>query len=139
MDAKQTISAGGVVVNSGNKVLVVNQHGTSWSLPKGHVELGETIMDAAKREIEEESGITALQFVKELGNYQRYKIGQNGGEDTSEMKTIFMFLFRTVQDSIQPKEGMEISEAQWIDKNLVANLLTHQKDKLFFLEVLKEI
>ena len=37
----ETQTAGGVVVNKKGRILVVNQRGTSWSLPKGHIEPGE--------------------------------------------------------------------------------------------------
>ena len=47
---KKTRSAGGVVVNDYGKILVVNQRGTSWSLPKGHIEENESEVEAAKRE-----------------------------------------------------------------------------------------
>ena len=57
----ETRSAGGVVVNAEGKVLVVNQHGTSWSLPKGHIEDGEDALAAARREIYEESGVSDLE------------------------------------------------------------------------------
>ena len=53
---KNTKSAGGVVKNQEGKILVVNQRGTSWSLPKGHIEEGEDSLTASRREIEEESG-----------------------------------------------------------------------------------
>ncbi|MCK4247280.1 MAG: NUDIX hydrolase, partial [Methanomicrobia archaeon] len=43
---KQTKSAGGVVINEDNQVLVVNQNGNSWSLPKGHIDYGEDKLDA---------------------------------------------------------------------------------------------
>ena len=73
-----TVTAGGVVINQQGMVLVVNQHGTSWSLPKGHVDPGEEPLQAAIREIMEESGITDLHFLIRLGAYGRYKIGENG-------------------------------------------------------------
>ena len=53
---KHTQSAGGVVLNKKGEVLVVSQRGTSWSLPKGHIDKGEDALGAAKREIYEESG-----------------------------------------------------------------------------------
>lgn len=129
-----TRSAGGVVTNGDGKVLVVSQHGTSWSLPKGHIDPGEDALTAAKREIQEESGIAELQLIRELGTYQRYKIGAQGGEDTSELKTITMFLFQTTQKSLRPIDP-DNPEARWVPKSEVAALLTHPKDKEFFLSL----
>lgn len=128
---KETRSAGGVVVNSKGEVLVVSQHGTSWSLPKGHIDPGEDPLAAAKREIYEESGVSELQLLRELGTYQRYKIGVNGGEDRSELKTITMFLFKTSQNSLKPTDP-DNPEARWVVKKEVADLLTHPEDKKFF-------
>ena len=74
-----TYSAGGVVLNARGQVLVTNQNGDSWSLPKGHIEKGEEIFDAAKREIVEESGVKNLTFVKPLPSYKRFRIALDGG------------------------------------------------------------
>jgi len=135
---KQTTSAGGVVVNKDGLVLVVNQRGNSWSLLKGHVERGENVLDAAKREIYEESSIGQLEFLSDLGSYQRYKISLDGGDDMSELKTIFMYLFKTDQLLLNPIDP-ENPEARWVNKNEVAELLTHRKDKEFFLSVIDRI
>lgn len=99
---KQTQSAGGVVVNTEGMVLICSQHGTSWSLPKGHIEEGEDALQAAKREIYEESGIAQLKYIKELGTYKRYRIAKDGSEDKTEHKTITIFLFSTQQNTINP-------------------------------------
>lgn len=138
METKQTKSAGGVVLNKQGLVLVVNQRGKSWSLPKGHIEEGEGALEAAKREISEESGIDRLELICELGAYGRYRISPDGGEDFSESKTIFMFLFKTDQDALKPADP-ENTEARWVEKNEVADLLTHTKDKAFFLSVIDKI
>lgn len=126
-----TVSAGGVVLNRGGQVLVVSQHGTSWSLPKGHVDEGEDALTAARREIYEESGLRTLTLIRELGSYQRYRIGKDGGEDTSELKTIFMFLFETPETGLAPVDP-ENPEARWVDREEVAGLLTHPRDREFF-------
>ena len=48
---------------AGDQVLVVNQRGLSWSLPKGHIEEGEDALDAARREAVRtgRSGVVPLQ------------------------------------------------------------------------------
>lgn len=135
---RNTKSAGGVVLNTNGDVLVVSQHGTSWSLPKGHVEEGEDAMAAARRETQEESGISSLEYIKDLGSYQRYKISKDGGDDQSELKTIIIFLFRTNQLELKPIDP-ENPEARWVKKEGVVNLLTHSKDKEFWLSVMGEL
>src|SRR5258708_16522124 len=99
---KKTRSAGGVVTNSEGKVLVVSQRGTSWSLPKGHIDRGESALVAAKREIYEESGIRDLELIHELGTYERHRIGVDAGDARSELKVITMFLFRPIDKSFIP-------------------------------------
>lgn len=128
----KTQSAGGIIMNPNGEILVVSQHGNSWSLPKGHIESGESLLDAAKREIHEESGITELKFIRELGTYERFKIGKNGGEDKSELKQITMFLYHTTQWELKPTDS-ENPEACWLPVSQVADRLTHPADKAFFL------
>jgi ADP-ribose pyrophosphatase YjhB (NUDIX family) len=128
---RKTRSAGGVVTNEEGRVLVVSQRGTSWSLPKGHIDFGEDALTAAKREIYEESGIRDLELVRELGSYERHKIGANGGDDRSELKKITMFLFRTREKNLKPMDPGN-PEARWVEKSKVVSLLTHEKDKQFF-------
>lgn len=133
--AKITESAGGIVLNDEGKVLVVSQHGTSWSLPKGHIDPGEDALTAARREIYEESGVSQIELLKDLGSYQRYRIGQHGGDDRSEFKKIYIFVFRTNQKDLKPIDPHN-PQALWVDKHKVANMLTHPKDQEFFKSVL---
>lgn len=134
----RTESAGGVVLNPAGRVLVVNQMGTSWSLPKGHLEEGEAAEAAARREILEEAGLADLKLVRPLGAYTRFKIGRDGGEDRSELKTITMFLFTTGASALKPGDP-ENPEARWVDPGRVGRLLTHPKDRAFFLRVLPSL
>ena len=135
---KATESAGGVVVNPKDEVLVVSQSGNSWSLPKGHLDSGENELQAARREIYEESGIRQLELIKKLGTYERPRIALHGGDDDSEIKRITLFYFRTAQMDLKPVDAMN-PEARWVEKSRVAALLTHPKDKEFYLSVMKEL
>lgn len=138
INQKKTESAGGVVTNKIGRVLLVNQRGRTWSLPKGHVEPGEEIKTAAIREIEEETGITRLTFIKDLGSYRRYKIGLEGRDDTGELKNIHMFLFTTDEMKLSPKD-INHPEARWVHPEDVEGLLTHPKDKVFFKSIRSQI
>jgi len=127
-------SAGGVVINPAGRVLCVSQRGTSWSLPKGHIHAHEDLVQAAIREIAEESGLTHLVFIRFLGTYQRYRIGPQG-DDPSELKTLHMFLFRTDETELHPTDP-DNPEARWVEVDKVVELLTHQKDRDFFLGII---
>jgi ADP-ribose pyrophosphatase YjhB (NUDIX family) len=127
-----TYSAGGIVINDLKQVVVVKQDNGTWSFPKGHLELGETTLEAAKREVCEESEVTDLELIKELGTYQRAK---NNDDSTGIRKNITLFLFKTNQKELKPVDP-ENPEARWVDKDKVADLLSYAKDREFFLKIL---
>ena len=56
-----------------------------------------------------------MEYIKDLGTYQRYKISKDGGDDQSELKTITIFLFRTNQLELKPIDP-ENPEARWVKK-----------------------
>lgn len=135
---KKTQSAGGIVLNQKGEVLIVNQNANSWSFPKGHIEPGEDPLTAAHREIYEETGIVKLQLIKPLGKYERYKISLTSGDDRSELKEIFMFLFMTRQRKLQPLDPTH-PEARWVSFQKGLQLLTHPKDRKFLTKVFPPI
>jgi ADP-ribose pyrophosphatase YjhB (NUDIX family) len=134
--AELSRSGGGVVVGADGKILVVSQNGDSWSLPKGRLELGEDALQAALREIKEESGITQLELVRPLGKYRRFIIAKGGqGEDESVEKEIELFLFTTNETDLKPQDS-DNPEAKWANPADVARILTHPKDQEFFANIL---
>ena len=131
---KKTQIAGAVVLSDKGNILIVNQNGNSWSLPKGHVEPGETTEQTAVRETYEEAGISGLHLVKQLGSYERYKIGKNEEDDKSELKHITMYLFHAKEVEPHPHDPTN-PEARWLNPSDVAETLTHSKDKEYFLSI----
>lgn len=61
---RQAPAAGGVVIID-NQFVAIERNGIP-DLPKGHIEKGESPEVAALREVEEETGITDLEIIKEL-------------------------------------------------------------------------
>lgn len=133
MKRRRTISAGGVVLNRKGQVLVVNQRGRAWSLPKGHLDPGESLLEAAIREIREESGVADLSLVHYLGCYERCRIGKFGGEDPSELKELHFFLFRSGQVTLVPMDAADHPEARWMRFAEAVALLTHPSDRDFLI------
>ena len=130
---KQTNVAGGVVINPKKGIAIVNQNHDSWSLPKGHVEANENSLEAAKREIYEETGLLKIKYIKKLGSYKRYRIGLDGKDDHLELKLIDIFLFITAEYKLKPIDKHN-PEACWVSIDKAIDLLTHPKDKLFLKE-----
>jgi len=121
--------AGGIVIFQ-DQVLVIHQNANSWSLPKGHCDPGEDVEFTARREIAEESGVSALDLITPLGTYARHKLALGGGDDLRELKEITMFLYRALSPrlgSIEPQ-----SRPVWVHHSVVADLLSHPKDRAFY-------
>ena len=131
MKSKETKSAGGIIYNDKNEVVIVNQNHDSWSLPKGHIDSGESSLEAALREIYEETGIKKPTYIRSLGKFKRYRIGLDGNDDLSELKTIAIYLFKSNQINLQPIDPNN-PEAIWVNVEEAYKLLSHKEDKSFF-------
>ena len=132
MNLKVDFAAGGIVIDS-NKILLVKNRKSEyvddpksfWGFPKGHMEDGETPKDAAKREVEEETG-----FIVELTNEKplaesRYEILVN---KEKVKKTVWFFKMNVVK-AFDSEPDDEIEEVALVDYETAINLLTHPEDK----------
>ena len=97
----------GVVLFNGQKVLLL-QYATGqkegdwelqghWDFPKGHVDKGETEVETATRELEEETGIKNIIFLDKFRKTINYNI-QKG--DRNIAKEVVFFVATTVEKEI---------------------------------------
>ena len=135
---KHAKCSGGIIINKNQEIAIVNQNHDSWSLPKGHIDPGESRLDAAKREIYEETGIIDLKLIRYLGEYSRYRIGLDGNDDKSELKTIYIFLFHSDQKELNPVDQNN-PEAKWVHYTNVEKILTHPEDKKFYTDKITKL
>lgn len=133
-NVKHTYSAGGIIINKDRQVLLINEGGDFWGLPKGRIEKHEKAHTAARREIQEETGLTNIELLKKLGSYQRHPIIA-GSEDQTELKTITLFLFLAASDI--PTINDEDNECAWFTVEQALSKLTHPKDKAFFIKAMQ--
>jgi tRNA (uracil-5-)-methyltransferase TRM9 len=109
-------SAGGVVVRKeGEKYLVALERDGSLVdspylfIPKGHLDPGETLEEAARREIHEEVGVSELVYDRFLMKTEREAM--IGGE----WKNMYYFLYTTNQVELKPVATDKPHEAKWVD------------------------
>ena len=129
---RKTTSAGGVVLNREGRILLVQEYGYYWGLPRGHVEDGEDLLSAAIREVNEETGLTDIQYITDLGSYERPTFDKEAHDTHDELKHITFFLFTTDQTALRPQDK-NITKARWVYPEAVSSYLIHPKDKRFYL------
>ncbi len=138
MQEPNTRCAGGIVLgDSGTIALVRNQKSTLWFFPKGKIDAGETDEEAARREIAEETGLTNLEYIDDLGSYERPRIHKDGSDHT-EIKTIHMYLFAAPPHS-EVAPTLEIEEAKFVPFKHVLESLYHPKDRAWFITVFERV
>lgn len=125
-------------MNLQDQVLLVQEYGSYWGLPRGHIESEEGPLEASTREIAEEAGITNLQYIREIGSYERSTFDENGEDDFREIKHMTFFMFRTEQTELNPRDK-NITNARWVDPEAVPSYLINSKDKEFYLRSLPVI
>jgi 8-oxo-dGTP pyrophosphatase MutT (NUDIX family) len=92
-------------------------------LPKGHLDGDETPEQAARREVAEETGVTA-ELVDELGDVSyRY---ERGGRRIG--KSVRFYLFSYVSGSVEDHDH-EIEEARWMPLEQAARELTYAGER----------
>jgi 8-oxo-dGTP pyrophosphatase MutT (NUDIX family) len=111
--AKRERSAGGVVVRGEEVVVIVPTRRASdgskvLALPKGHIDPGETSLQAALREVREETGVVG-EPVTELGE-TRYWYRRDG---RTIPKSVSFYLLRYLEGDTDDHDD-EVEEVRWI-------------------------
>ena len=126
------VSAGGLVVDTTGKLgLLIGRRDQKdasgkrilWSLPKGHIEEGETPEQAALREVQEETGIESV-IDKSLGVIDFWFMA--GGKRIH--KTVHHYLFRENGGLLAPQES-EVDEVAWFPLAEIIEKLAYPDEK----------
>ena len=114
-----TVSAAGGLVLNPNKEILFIFRSEKWDLPKGRIELGESIEEAAIREVEEECGISNLKLVKPLiTTYHTYF------QDGLKLKETFWFLMTSdSEETLVPQLEEGITIAVFKNQTAITNAL----------------
>ena len=128
MPTQSEFSSGGVVVKDGQCVVIVPTRRAAdgskvLALPKGHPNPGESAIDAALREIREETGLDAA-FVEKLGDVRYWY--QRAGMRIA--KVVAFALFDYVGGSLEDHDH-EVEDARWMDLPEAATALTYAGER----------
>jgi len=104
-------AAGGLVFNEKEELLLIKRQG-KWDLPKGKVDKGETVEQAAVREVEEECGIELL----ELGMPIEKTFHTYFMENQRVLKTTHWFHMKALKyGNMAPQLEENITDLAWFN------------------------
>jgi len=121
--------AGGVVFDRRGHVLLLRHDDGSWVFPKGHVEPGETELEAAIREVEEEAGVRAW-CPDERQRWSTRYVNPRGS-----LREISWFALRS-DDAASVSEAM-FTEAGFFPVEAALERLSHDEDRRLLSEIVE--
>ena len=128
-------AAGGLVERTDNKLLFIFRN-NKWDLPKGGVEKKELIIEAAQREVTEETGVSDLIVQKELS--ETFHIFKKGKRFRLK-KTYWYKMSTSYMGKTEPQTEEGIHKTKWVSKEKIDEILNDafENIRIIVLEVLK--
>ena len=131
--AVKEYTAGGVVLRHvGDRIdiLMIQDRMGRWTIPKGHVEAGESIEQTAVREVGEETGLTELRLGDKLDKIHFF----HRKEGKLIFTTTHVFLMEALgdTDAVIPEDSEGITDAKWFEAEEALKLIAYRDtEKLF--------
>jgi len=133
-------TSGGVVFRRNEKtkkleILLIQDAKDRWTIPKGHIEEGETAKQTAQREVHEETGLKEMKVLEWLGkiNFQYRR------QQSLVLMTTEIYLIRALGDTnkIKPEEWM--NGIKWFEVNDAMDRIEYEDISKLILIALKKI
>ena len=142
------IGVGIVLLNNENKVFVgkrIDNPFNFWQMPQGGVDQNEQMLEAAKRELEEETGITKIILIKELNYWLEYELPERlidkiwKGKYKGQKQKWFIMKFTGNRKDINIKtKHPEFLDWKWIEPSKLPDIVVDFKVNVYK-EILKEL
>jgi 8-oxo-dGTP pyrophosphatase MutT (NUDIX family) len=135
MNTKQhTPSAGGIIINDGNVLLIYSASRNTYAFPKGTIDEGETKDTTAVREVKEETGYN-VKILELVGDYT-FEFDANDG--VHYQKTVTYYLMELADDS-EPRPNLQAGEDFvniWTPIENVYDILSFNDAKEIFMKAI---
>ena len=112
-------AAGGIVKDELDRTLFIYRRGF-WDLPKGKLDEGESLIECAKREVEEECGITVQEVTDQpFITYHTYE-----EKGSSILKETYWYPMKATNNQpLIPQTEEQIEAIEWADNKRIEALL----------------
>ena len=120
----------GCIIIENNKVLLIQQTKGHWGFPKGHVEISETEIETAMREVKEETNLDV-----EINENKRYTIEYI--TDKGTLKQVVLFIAKKINGDERCQES-EIKSMKWMTFEDAIKTITYDNIRELFSKILKE-
>ena len=145
MNSKQELplrtGVGIILLNHENNIFVgkrIDNPKDSWQMPQGGVDQNENFLQAAKRELEEETGIKSVKLIKELEGWFEYDLPNYllgkiwRGKFRVQKQNWFIVKFLGNDEEINlEKDKPEFIEWKWLDIEKLPNVIVDFKKKVY--------
>ena len=135
------LGVGIVLLNSENKVFVgkrIDNPGNFWQMPQGGIDKNESYLEAAKRELKEETGVVTVKIIKELDEWLTYNLPKNllgkiwGGKYRGQKQKWFIMKFLGKNNEINIKtKKPEFLEWKWIEPSKLPEIAVNFKINIY--------
>ena len=135
------IGVGVILLNHENKVFVgkrIDNPKNFWQMPQGGTNQNENSLQAAKRELEEETGIKSVELVKELSEWFEYNLPENligkvlEGKYRGQKQKWFIMKFVGKDNEINVKtKNPEFLDWKWIGVSELPSIAVSFKVNLY--------
>ena len=142
------IGVGIILINNENKVFVgkrIDNPKKFWQMPQGGINNNESFFQAAKRELEEETGVTKIRLVKELDKWLIYNLPKNllgkiwQGKYKGQKQKWFVMKFEGKDQEINVNTcSPEFLDWKWVNPSELPKIVVNFKVDIYK-KLLKEL